>query len=281
MAGNTDDIWAFNSIKREANAQFHLAWPVSLTMLCKKLVDVISLAFVGHISSSALASVGLATVTANVTGNSYLIGLVGALTTLSSQAEGRGDRHEMGILLQRGLLIANLACVPICFLWAFSEPIIKALGQSAEIAHSARDFLVCLIPGIFFYANSLCIEQWLYAKGNTAAITIVTAIVLLLHPLWNYVCIHTLELGYLGAAAAASISKGFYLYLPTPIYDKSHNFTTGIQFACLLVYLDSSGTLKDSEFRYALSSYCLMAVWDYVYLYCDIVLRVARAYFPI
>lgn len=57
-------------IKREAWAQLKLGSPVTLTMILKSAVPVISVIFVGHVGSHELAAAALATLTANVTGTS-------------------------------------------------------------------------------------------------------------------------------------------------------------------------------------------------------------------
>ena len=58
----------FTRIKKEAWQQIVLGSPVTLTMILKSAVSVISVIFVGHIGSSELAAAALATLTSNVTG---------------------------------------------------------------------------------------------------------------------------------------------------------------------------------------------------------------------
>src|SRR3546814_196519 len=107
-------------IKREACAQLKLGWPVTFTMILKSAVLVISVIFVGHIGSHELAAAALATLTSNVTGksavfrstnsrfmscvagNSLIVGMSGALSTLCAQAYGAKDYETLGVSLQRG-----------------------------------------------------------------------------------------------------------------------------------------------------------------------------------
>ena len=58
----------------EIGEQLHLVWPVWLTLICRKSVDIMPIIFVGRLGASYLSAAGLATVTANVTGYSMLIG---------------------------------------------------------------------------------------------------------------------------------------------------------------------------------------------------------------
>ena len=62
---------------QECKTQLMLVWPVWLTLLCRKSIDLVPVMFVGRFGPSFLSASGLATVTANVTGYSVLIGLSG------------------------------------------------------------------------------------------------------------------------------------------------------------------------------------------------------------
>lgn len=106
-----------------------VAWPITGAMLMRRSVDLISVVFVGHIGREYLAGVGLATVTANVTGYSMLIGLTGGLSTQAGIAKGARDVPALVLAFQRCVLIAACACIPITLLWLHAYPIITYLGQ--------------------------------------------------------------------------------------------------------------------------------------------------------
>lgn len=63
----------------ELKAQVRLCLPVSLQMLMKRSVDVVTLMAVGHLSPHSMSAASIATVTANVFGNSFIMGLVCAI----------------------------------------------------------------------------------------------------------------------------------------------------------------------------------------------------------
>ena len=79
-----------------------LIGPVWLTLACRKAVDIVPVVFVGKLGAKYLAAAGLATVTANVIGTSFLIGLSGGLSTILTQAFGAQDHELMNVTVQRG-----------------------------------------------------------------------------------------------------------------------------------------------------------------------------------
>lgn len=105
-----------------------------------------------------MAAAGLANVTANVIGNSIVIGLGGALTTICSQAYGAKNNELLNFTLQRALAILILICIPLSVSWVYSRGIMVVLGQSDDIATLASKYLMYLIPGLFSNAVSICFQ---------------------------------------------------------------------------------------------------------------------------
>lgn len=119
-----------HSYKAEVMAQISLAFPVCCTFLMRKSVDIVSVMFVGRLGSHYLSAAGIAAVTSNVSGNSMIVGLAGALSTICSQAYGSKDMITFSLAPQRAVLIlAVVICIPISVLWWYSAPVMVALGQ--------------------------------------------------------------------------------------------------------------------------------------------------------
>lgn len=207
--------------------------PVCLSFFLRKSTDIISVIAIGHLDSHYLSSAGLASVTANVTGNSMIYGLGGALSTICSQAFGLKDYRTMSIALQRAIVILiTCVCLPVSVLWLFSEDIMVALGQQRQIAHDASMYLKLLIPGLFSLSCSACIQNWLHSQSKTRAIAMITLITALLHPVWCYLMILRLNIGFLGAAIAVSMTKVLELSL-------------------LLIYVNFiSSVVSDTQFKW-------------------------------
>lgn len=94
-----------------------------------------------------------ATSLANVTGESVLIGLAGAMQTLCGQAFGAKDYREVGYLWQRSSLILWATCIPITALWLSTEPLLLFTGQERAIAALAAQFLrsATLLPDFWMH----------------------------------------------------------------------------------------------------------------------------------
>lgn len=192
----------------EIKAHLAIAWPVCLSFFMRKSTDIISVIAIGHLGSHYLSAAGIASVTANVTGNSMIWGLAGAISTICSQAVGLKDYDTLAVTLQRAVLILlTCICLPVSILWIMSAPIMQSLGQQAQLAHDASLYLHYMLPGLWALACSACIQNWLYAQSKTRAIMFITFITAIIHPFWCYLFIYHLRIGYLGAAISVSVTK--------------------------------------------------------------------------
>lgn len=193
--------------RAECRTTLRLGWKLAVMNGMKMSVEVISYVYVGRLGEVYLSSAGLANVTNNVTGNSILTGLAGALSTLCGQAYGAKDTAMMNELLQRSVLILTSVCVPLSISWLFSARLMMALGQDPEIARLASAYLICLIPALFSKAYSLCLEGWLTAQQQTEAPAAIGVLTALLHPGWCYLFIFVFDMHYLGSAVAISFTR--------------------------------------------------------------------------
>lgn len=176
---------AKHSYRAEILAQIQIAFPVCCTFVLRKSVDIVSLIYVGHLESNYLSAAGIAAVTSNVTGNSMVIGLAGALSTICSQSYGSKDFITFSVAPQRAVLILGLfICTPISFLWWYSEPVMIALGQ---VCHSSIFLSGCLTVRLFydvqalneFYADYLHIMQFLFFCLSSKTIPSIYAVILI------------------------------------------------------------------------------------------------------
>lgn len=76
-------IWSDR--KAEVYTIVRLSAPVSTGFLLNKLVSFVSVIMVGHLGPAELAAAALGSSLINVTGNSVLAGLAGAMSTLCGQ----------------------------------------------------------------------------------------------------------------------------------------------------------------------------------------------------
>ena len=141
--------------------------PVILAYALQNSLQTISVVIVGRSSPENLATAAFAYMFAMATAWLIALGGTTALDTLcSSSFTGSHDRHDLGVLLQRAFIILSAFYVPVAVVWMFAEPIFKALGQDAQLAHDAARFLWCLIPGGLGYVYFECMKKYLQAQGT-------------------------------------------------------------------------------------------------------------------
>ena len=192
----------------EAKSQLILAVPVSWTFIMRKSVDIVAVIFVGHLGSQYLAAAGIASVTANVTGNSVLIAFSGALSTICGWAKGANDTQGLYAALQRALIILPLCiCVPISLLWSFSSSVMVLCGQQEDMSLLAQQYLRLMIPGLWARAVALCVQNWLYSQEKMMIIAYSTSISALCNVVLCYVLVLVLDVGFAGAAISNSICR--------------------------------------------------------------------------
>eukprot|EP01038_Epipyxis_sp_PR26KG_P016448 gene16448-22431_t len=122
------------------------AIPVVISFFLSIGGTFINLIFAGHYvvnndKTVVFAGVSLANMFANVSCLSILIGMSGAVETLGSQHNGAGNYKEVGLVLQRSVLILSLICVPIMFLWYFTWDIFLMLGVERNVCIVIRNFI--------------------------------------------------------------------------------------------------------------------------------------------
>lgn len=141
--------------------------PVVVAYTLQMSLQTISVVIVGRRSPNDLATAAFAYMFAMVTGCLIALGGTTAIDTLASSAfTGSKDPHEVGILLQKAILVLGCFYVPVVIVWIFAEPIFLALGQDPRISHDSARFLRCLIPGGFGYIYFECMKKYLQAQGR-------------------------------------------------------------------------------------------------------------------
>ncbi|KAJ3287735.1 hypothetical protein HDU79_005475 [Rhizoclosmatium sp. JEL0117] len=172
-----------------------MAWPVSLGYLLQSSLNMAAIVAQGQLGTNNLASMALATLFANVTGYSLIVGMGAAIDTLCSQAYGEylagtGDKKELGRHLSRAIFINYLLCIPITTLWLFTEPLLLLTGQDPSIAHLSGRYIRLLIPCLIPFVLSECVKRYLMAQGIMRAqmtvIGCVTPVNVFLQYLFNF-----------------------------------------------------------------------------------------------
>mmetsp|Transcript_40672 Transcript_40672/g.130963 ORF Transcript_40672/g.130963 Transcript_40672/m.130963 type:complete len:448 (-) Transcript_40672:49-1392(-) len=142
-----------------------------------------------------------------VTRYSILVGVAGTLQTTAGQAFGRNDFEEVSLSLQRCFLLCTFMLCPIALMWLNARALLALIGQDPAVCALAARYLAFLLPGVFCYLVTQCLQNWLAAQrvtspGGTGGL--INATVYL--PLC-WCLMHPLGLGFQGAAIATSLSN--------------------------------------------------------------------------
>ncbi|KAK6381313.1 ethionine resistance protein [Exophiala oligosperma] len=194
--------------------------PVILAYTLQNSLQTISILIVGRASPQDLSTAAFSYMFAMCSG--WLIGMGGstALDTLASSTfTGSKNKHDLGILLQRGFVVLTLFYIPIAIIWACSEPIFRALGQSPQLSHDSAKFLTCLIPGGLGYIYFETMKKYLQAQEIMRPGTYVLLITSPISALLNYLFVYVAGWGIMGAPFATGI--GYWLsFLGLVLYAK-------------------------------------------------------------
>ncbi|MEZ4380839.1 MAG: MATE family efflux transporter [Nannocystaceae bacterium] len=152
---------------RELRALVGLALPIIVTQIGAMTLGVVDTIMVGRLSVDALAAAALGNVW--VMGTMILgMGVMHGIDPIVAQAHGSGDSRRQGVVLQRALVLALLLSAPLAGLWWFTEGILGALGQTAELAALAGGYVRVQIPSIPAFLAFYALRQYLQGRGVVA-----------------------------------------------------------------------------------------------------------------
>ena len=199
------------SYSGEVRALLALALPMSATQVIQFAVYVADTMMLGRVSTEAVAGSAAGGVLIFL---SWMLaaGPVNAVTPMVAQALGR-DR-EAFVDVRRSVrmcLWAVLAlCLPLLLLLVFTEPVLLALRQDAEVARLAKLYAWAAAPGLAFSLIVMALRNFLAALDETIGPMWIVAGTVALNIALNAVLIFGLfglpALGVVGAGIASSIA---------------------------------------------------------------------------
>ncbi|MGB1016798.1 MAG: MATE family efflux transporter, partial [Nannocystaceae bacterium] len=122
-------------------------------------------------------------------------GLVFGIDPVVSQAHGAGARDTFGRAVQRGIVIAVLACLPIAGLWFLTEDALLLFGQSPKLARMAHEYVQVQYFGLPAFLIYILLRQSLQAREITAPAMWVVLLANLLNVVLNALLIYGVSLG--------------------------------------------------------------------------------------
>jgi Na+-driven multidrug efflux pump len=84
----------------------------------------------------------------------------------TSQSHSHSGKKEIGIIAQRGFILAHLCVLPMLVVWWFIRPIMIALGQPESLAEGLQGFLRWMMLYVPGYGESRgCLYSSLFFTG--------------------------------------------------------------------------------------------------------------------
>uniref|UniRef100_A0A8C5G3R3 Multidrug and toxin extrusion protein n=1 Tax=Gouania willdenowi TaxID=441366 RepID=A0A8C5G3R3_GOUWI len=181
--------------------------PLLLSRILNYLLPFVVTMFCGRLGNNVMAGYGLASATINVTTAATGCGLGLACDTLVSQTFGGKNLLRVGVILQRGIIILLLFCLPCWALLINTQSILLCLGQDPDVARIAQLYITLFLPAVpAMFLHHLQVS-YLQNQGIILPQMYTAAVANIANVLTNYILVHWLDLGVSGSAAANTLSQ--------------------------------------------------------------------------
>lgn len=239
-----DSKWHLSQdTKDEAAKLFQLLWPTAISIVLQQFLFFVSLTFCGHInedSSLELDAAGLSLSIINISGVTTAVGLGAAIDTLAAQAWGAGNKMEVGIFLQRGILILFFTMIPVYAIWLNLGLILTFLHQPPSVVALTVQYMETFsvsLPALFLF---YLLQKYLQVQNVVYPTIIAGVLANSVNVIAHYLFVVVAKWGIRGAAAATALSMyTLALSLVAVIYVFGLHRATwqGWNKACLLNWL--------------------------------------------
>ncbi|MBW0470462.1 hypothetical protein O181_010177 [Austropuccinia psidii MF-1] len=213
-----------------------ISFSIAFTYMLQNCLQVSSVILCGHlVGQDALSIAAISYMWATVTSGCLALGGSTALDTLASTTfTSSSNPHDMGVLLQRSIIILLLLNLPLLIFWWFIAPVLLFLGQDPLLAARTQEFLRILSFGSPGYLLFEIFKKFLQVQGILHASTVVLIFVSPIHVLLNWAFIYWLDYGAHGAAIGASITYwiAFLLILALVRFGDGYKAWGGLSKKC-------------------------------------------------
>uniref|UniRef100_A0A803KUQ7 Uncharacterized protein n=1 Tax=Chenopodium quinoa TaxID=63459 RepID=A0A803KUQ7_CHEQI len=178
-----------------------------VVMMSQYMIQVITLMMVGHLSPLYLSSTALAVSLAAVTGFSLLLGMAGALETISGQSYGAQQYKKLGTQTYTAIFSLTLFSIPLCVLWIYMGDILVFIGQDPAISREAGKFMTYLVPTLVCYAVYEPLVRYFQSQSLVMPMFVSSCCTVFLHIPLCWALVYKSGLNNLGGAIAMGISN--------------------------------------------------------------------------
>ncbi|KAL0431874.1 UNVERIFIED_CONTAM: protein DETOXIFICATION 27 [Sesamum radiatum] len=214
---NEEEIPLHQRVWTETKKLWRIVGPAIFSRIASYSMFVVTQAFAGHLGDLELAGVSIASNVILGFDFGLLLGMASALETLCGQAYGAKKYHMLGVYLQRSWIVLFLCCVAMLPLFFFATPILKLLGQPADVAELSGKVVMWFIPVHFSFAFQFPMQRFLQSQLKNSVTACVNLVALVLHLLISWLIVYRLQLGVVGTALTLDfswwvIALGLFLY---------------------------------------------------------------------
>ena len=210
-----------NTLKQEARSLLVLGLPLVGSQVAQFAVHTTDTLMLGWYSVLALAQVTLG---AQVLFVAYIVisGFAYAILPMVAKSMAEGDPQSARRVTRMGLWLSTVAAALLFLPMWFASPILEAMGQDAQVAKGAQDYLRIAGFGLWPAIWGLVLRSYLSALEHTGIVLWLAVGVLIINAFVNYALIFGYwglpELGLQGAAIASVIAMslsliGFVIYI--------------------------------------------------------------------
>ncbi|KAK4275647.1 hypothetical protein QN277_018690 [Acacia crassicarpa] len=197
----------------ESRVLWHLSGASIIVSLFTYMLTFATLMFTGHLGTIPLAGASIASVGIQGLAYGIMIGMASAVQTVCGQAYGAKKYKAMGIICQKAIVLHLGAAILLTFLYWFSGPILRAMGQDEEIAQYGQIFARGIIPQLYAFALSCPMQRFLQAQNIVNPLAYMSVGVFLFHILLSWLVVFVWDLGLIGAALALSFSWWVFVFI--------------------------------------------------------------------
>ncbi|KAI3462104.1 hypothetical protein Pfo_018767 [Paulownia fortunei] len=201
----------------ETKKLWRVVGPAIFSRVASYSMFVITQAFAGHLGDLELAAMSIASNVIMGFDFGLMLGMASALETLCGQAYGAKKYYMLGVYLQRSWIVLLLCCVVTLPMLIFATPVLKLLGQPADVAELSGVVAMCFIPLHFSFAIQFPLQRFLQSQLKNSVTAWVNLGALLVHILLSWLIVYRLRLGLVGTALTLNFSwwivvLGLFLY---------------------------------------------------------------------
>lgn len=179
--------------------------PLIFTFVLQSSLSMMTIFFVGRLGALELGAVSLANVTFTVT-SAVFIGMATCLDTMCPQAFGAKQYRLVGLYFQRSCAISFVFAIPIALTWYYSSSLLSRIIDDPALVNISSRYLKVMIMSIPGYVVFESGKKFLQAQGNFTTGQHILFICAPLNMVLNYLLIFKLDLGYIGAPIATTLS---------------------------------------------------------------------------